>query len=276
MKISLSVHGHTYEVQQPPHDISIPMHFGGPQPSSYGLPPAKAEAYRDGNWVGDVNEGGSCNFFIITFTPHCNGTHTESVGHLADESIPIHKVLHESLIPATLGTVIPERAADSDESYDPVAGPEDLLITKKSLEAALLDHNPEFLKGLVLRTLPNPEAKKSWDYSEVLPPYFSLEGMQYIHDLGVMHLLVDIPSVDRLFDEGKLRNHRIFWQLNEQGHAADLSNTFTQHRTITEFIYAPDTIDNGYYLLDLQIAPFMSDASPSRPRLYPVHLVDGQ
>ncbi|TAE48491.1 MAG: cyclase family protein, partial [Bacteroidetes bacterium] len=38
--------------------------------------------------------------------------------------------------------------------------------------------------------------------------------------------------------------------------------------TITEFVYVPDFVADGRYLLEIQVAAFMSDASPSRPRLF--------
>ena len=88
----------------------------------------------------------------------------------------------------------------------------------------------------------------------------------FMRELGVGHLLVDTPSVDRLFDEGKLSNHRIFWQI-EPG-AFEVSNASLIQNTITELIYVPEQIADGNYLLNLQIAPFATDASPSRPLLF--------
>ena len=41
-------------------------------------------------------------------------------------------------------------------------------------------------------------------------PFFSIEAMNYIVGLGVEHLLVDTPSVDRLLDDGHLL-HIIFF-----------------------------------------------------------------
>jgi len=41
-------------------------------------------------------------------------------------------------------------------------------------------------------------------------------------------------------------------------------------RTVTEMIYVPDDLPDGRYVLDLQIAPFVSDAAPSRPILFPI------
>ena len=44
------------------------------------------------------------------------------------------------------------------------------------------------------------------------PSFFSIDAMEYIVSLGVEHLLVDTPSVDRLLDEGNLSAHNIFWE----------------------------------------------------------------
>ena len=112
MEFHFSVNNHNFHTVGEPHDISIPLNFGGPQPSSYAVPPAVSTPYRDGQWVGDVNQGGSCNFEEVKITPHCNGTHTESVGHLADEAVPVHRVLTDSLMPATLVTVLPQFFAE--------------------------------------------------------------------------------------------------------------------------------------------------------------------
>ena len=43
--------------------------------------------------------------------------------------------------------------------------------------------------------------------------------------------------------------------------------------TITELIYVPDDIPDGLYLLNLQIASFEIDVSPSKPVLYQIELM---
>ncbi len=40
--------------------------------------------------------------------------------------------------------------------------------------------------------------------------------------------------------------------------------------TITELIYVPNKVEDGTYFLNLQIAPFENDATPSKPILYKV------
>jgi arylformamidase len=77
-----------------------------------------------------------------------------------------------------------------------------------------------------------------------------------------------MPSIDRTFDEGKLSNHRIFWNV-AQG-SRKLNESSLINNTITEMIYAPDSVTDGFYLLNLQIASFVADASPSRPILFKI------
>ena len=92
--------------------------------------------------------------------------------------------------------------------------------------------------------------------------------MEYIVGLGFRHLLVDLPSIDRLYDEGRLSNHRVFWNV-EQGSFETTAQTRRDH-TVTELIYVQNDVEDGRYLLNLQIAPFHTDASPSRPLLFPL------
>jgi hypothetical protein len=77
---------------------------------------------------------------------------------------------------------------------------------------------------------------------------------------------VDTPSVDKLLDDGHLSAHNIFWETKGKK-----LNPFTQNKTITEMIFAPDSLENGHYLLNLQIPAFVSDAAPSRPILYKIN-----
>jgi hypothetical protein len=100
------------------------------------------------------------------------------------------------------------------------------------------------------------------------PPFFSNDAQEFIVETGFKHLLTDLPSIDRMFDEGKLSNHRIFWKV-EPG-SFEVNEQSRLNSTITEMIYVPDEIKDGEYILNLQIAPFASDAAPSRPLLFKV------
>jgi len=126
---------------------------------------------------------------------------------------------------------------------------------------------PSGTAALILRTLPNDDSKMSRSYGDNnIPPYCLADAMEYIVECGFKHLLVDMPSIDRLFDEGKLTNHRTFWNVEQGSFEANAATRINS--TITELIYVPDEVIDGKYLLNLQIAPFESDAAPSRPVLF--------
>ncbi len=272
MKLTLTHKDTRYLVGMRSIDLAIPMIFNGNQPNTYGVPKATSEAFDGGGFVGDVRRGGSCNFETYQLTPHCNGTHTEGIGHIARERVAIHPILKDSFFPATLISVLPVSPGDTLDTYRPTANSEDLMITQEAIQKAIGDHQEGWLEALVIRTLPNDESKLSRDYTSVSPSFFSLEAMQYIRSLGVNHLLVDMPSVDRMHDEGHLDNHHEFWSVEKDSH--DLPDSEAMSRTITEMIYVDPEVEDGIYLLEIQVAAWMTDAAPSRPRLFEVYKVN--
>ncbi|MBK8549919.1 MAG: cyclase family protein [Ignavibacteria bacterium] len=269
MKINFTIDGKVFSCDtSEPIDISIPIIFNGEQPNTYDVDKAAAKAVETAEFVGDTRRGGSCNFEEYKLIPHCNGTHTECVGHISLERISIHNTLSDSFIPATFITVTPEKAFDSQDNYIPAKSENDFMITKKALEVKLKDSDMKFLEGLIIRTLPNEDSKKSRQYMKQHPPFFSIEGMEYILKLNIKHLLIDIPSVDRTFDEGKLTAHHIFWDVPFGSH--DVDKEKHSMRTITEMIYASNDIEDGRYLINIQIPDFVADAAPSRILLYKI------
>ncbi len=231
-----------------PIDISIPLSTDENCASAWYVAPMKLEPVVNDNWIGDVNQGGSVNFRNITFNPHGNGTHTECVGHISKEFYTINKNLQRFLFVAELITILPTQLENGD-----------YVITKKALRISLQDIvAPE---ALVIRTLSNGINKLTHQYSNTNPPYILKEGIAYLNELGIDHLLIDMPSIDRESDEGKLEAHHAFWNYPSNAQL---------HKTITEFIYVPNEIYDGSYILNLQIAPFENDASPSKPILYKV------
>lgn len=265
MKVAVSLGGYTADLDNP-IDISIPVNFAMDQLSAFASRPARKYAYKVGNFVGDVRLGGSCNCEVYHFSPHLHGTHTECVGHVTDTRIRVQDVLHETLMPATLVTVTPVPAATSADRYSPSLRRNDMVITYDALKDALQYHSKDFMTALIVRTFPNDAGKPLRDYAKVPSTFFSTEAMEHIVALGVRHLLVDMPSIDRADDDGMLSNHRIFWGLQPGTKQADNPS----RRTVTELIYAPDGVANGSYLLNLQVSAFAGDAAPSRPVLYKV------
>jgi arylformamidase len=230
-----------------PIDISIPLSSDKNCVSAWYVNPMKLEAVENGDWIGDVNNGGSVNFRNITFNPHGNGTHTECVGHISKEFITINNCLKKFMFLAEVITILPTQLENGD-----------FVITKKQFEMALDGINPE---ALAIRTLSNGLNKLTTQYSNTNPPYILEDAILFLNEIGVEHLLIDLPSVDKENDEGKLLAHHAFWQYP--------NNTQLQ-KTITEFIYVPNEIMDGTYILNLQIASFENDASPSKPVLYKV------
>lgn len=227
-------------------DISLPLEAGEGKVSAWYVSPVRIEPVRNGNWVGSVKEGGSVNFRDIYFNPHGHGTHTECVGHITAEWYSVYDSLKTFFFLAKLITVTPEE----------ING--DHVITRNQLEKLFTDDGYE---ALVIRTLPNDSSKKTRAYSNTNPPYIHVDAMKFIREKNIMHLLTDLPSVDRENDEGKLLAHHAFWNYPQKPLTA---------ATITEFIYVPDSISDGKYLLNLQTASFVNDATPSRPVLFAV------
>lgn len=232
-----------------PIDISMPLHSGHNCTSAWYVPPMKLEPVVMGDWVGDVNKGGSVNFRNISFNPHGNGTHTECVGHISKEFYTINQNLKRFLFVAELITVLPVQLENND-----------FVITAQQMKDHLKDcGKPE---AVVIRTLSNGINKLSTNYSNTNPPYMLKEAVEFLNQLGVRHLLIDMPSLDKEVDGGDLQAHHVFWNYPE---------SVQLDKTITELIYVSNEINDGTYLLNLQIAPFENDASPSKPILYKVY-----
>lgn len=229
-----------------PLDISIPLIASKKNVNAWYIDEPTIEPVVIDGWTASVAEGASVNFNNIKFNPHAHGTHTECVGHITKEIHSINKNLKQFFFFAEVITVAPE-------NYN-----EDYIISKKQLQFAIGNKKRD---ALVIRTMPNTREKLSAQYSNTNWPYFQQEAMEYLVKKGIKHLLIDLPSVDREKDGGELHGHNAFW--NTKG-------KLRLDATITEFIYVANKITDGTYFLNLQIAPFENDASPSKPILYKI------
>jgi kynurenine formamidase len=241
-----------------PIDISIPLTNTDENPIAWYIEKPVIEPVVFGDWIGKVSEGkSSTNFNNIFFNPHGHGTHTECLGHITREFYSINQSLKQFFFLAELVSVQPELQG------------EDLVITLENISTAL-DVTLKLgvpKEALIIRTLPNFKVKKSLKYSNTNPPYLSEEAARFIRESGIKHLLIDLPSVDKEKDDGKLLAHRAFWNVT------DINNLNAEARlesTITEMIFVSNEIQDGSYLLNLQIASFENDASPSKPILYKI------
>jgi putative cyclase len=249
-----------------PLQLAVPLDFAGPQPRHFGAPRASARPFEVPGFKGAVAAGASCNCEALSLIPHCNGTHTECVGHLTRERLDAWRVIPAGLLPALLVSVAAELAQDCGEGSVPPPHAGDRLITRRALERAWPAGAPFAPVALALRTLPNPPDKRTRDYSEATPPYLSQQAAQLLVERAISHLIVDVPSIDRAHDEGRLTAHRIFFGLPPG--ASELAAAQRAHATITELAFMGDELSDGAYLLELQAPALGGDAVPSRPLLY--------
>lgn len=253
--VSLAGIQYRFDLQEPidlslPHQIELSRAFS--------LSPPSLEPIASGDFVGSVSAGGPCNCSELRITPHGSGTHTEGAGHVISASTSITASSLDSFFLAHLISVSP---AD-------IAG--DQVITRALLDGALktLTATSGQISGLIIRTLPNSDLKKSKIYSGTNPPYLAVEAAELLSKVGVRHLLIDLPSVDKEQDEGKLLAHRAFFGIE----ADEIVCLMRKGATITELIFVPELVDDGLYLVNLQIAQLPGDAVPSRVLVFPVIL----
>lgn len=268
-KVSVELDNSLYSLQtDTPYEISIPLRLDGSGPNHFGVVPLVSKPLKLGGFTGDVSLGGSCNVDQIDLVSHCHGTHTETKAHIDRSLDNAYKLDIPFLLPAALLTVQPVRAESSDETRHLASSHEDLIITKKILQTQLATVSGS--KALIVRTLPNDDRKLTASYQKAeTTPYFTTEAMAYIVSLGIEHLLVDMPSIDRIYDNGLLENHKIFWGIEDPSiPTPKLDNR--DHATITEMIYAPSQIKDGRYGLQLSVLRWNTDAVPSKAVIYPL------
>ena len=229
-----------------PIDISIPMRASKKNVNAWYINEPKIEAEKDGEWIASVAEGASINFNNIYFNPHAHGTHTECAGHITETVHSVNQNLKQFFFLAEVITVAPENYL------------KDKVISKKQLQFALGNKKRD---AVIIRTIPNTKEKLSRQYSNTNWTYLLEEAVDLLVKKGVKHLLIDLPSIDREKDGGELLGHNAFW--NTKG-------KLRLDATITELIYVPNDIYDGTYFLNLQIAPFENDATPSKPILYKI------
>jgi len=243
--MKLHIDNSSYIDTSEPLDISIPLINSDDNPRAWYVAPPKFTPVRTANYVGSVQEGGSVNFRDISFNPHGHGTHTECLGHITAQVHSINKVLTTYFFKAQVLSIQPVLMENGDS----------VILPNQ------LDNISTEVEALIIRTLPNSDDKQNKNYSETNPAFIDVKCVARLLKLGINHLLIDLPSVDRESDNGELAFHHAFWEVPEKPNFK---------RTITELIFVNDTITDGEYILNIQTAPFENDATPSRPTLYKI------
>jgi len=250
-----------------PISLAMPLDFSGREPRHFGAPPASSRPLAVPGFSGAVATGASCNCSTITLTPHCNSTHTECVGHLTREALDAHAVVPAGLLPALLLSIEPLDTSATRESTVPAPAAGDMLITAQGIERGWL-RNGQLDPNLESTFEPRVLIIRSGVHHLNPPPYLSREAATLLVARGIEHLVVDLPSIDRIQDDGMLAAHRIFFGLPSGSRA--LAQATRPSATITELAQIPPEVADGWYLLELQVPALGGDAVPSRPCLYPL------
>jgi arylformamidase len=256
-----------------PVSLALELDFGvaeaglsRPQPRHFDAPAATSRPYAVPGFSGSVTTGASCNCDVITVIPHCNATHTECAGHLTREPLDAYRLVPAGLMEALLLTVAPVQATQgSGESTEPTPRTGDRLVTRGAIENAWAPYAANTLSrplALVIRTRRDPAAGAD------PTPYLSREAATLLVERGIEHLVIDLPSIDREHDEGRLTAHRVFFGLPPG--SRELAQATRRHATVTELADVPDDVNDGPYLLAIHVPAWRGDAVPSRPLLYPV------
>jgi arylformamidase len=229
-----------------PIDLSIELRAEEDSLKAWGQGSPIIAPVRDDNFIGSVAEGGVVNFKNISFNPHAHITHTECCGHITEAFHSVNDGLKQFFFNAQLISFVPDQQN------------EDEVITLEQLKSVHLNKDVE---ALIIRTIPNSDQKITRAYTGTNPPYLDAKIATYLIAHGIEHVLVDLPSVDREQDNGALAFHHAFWEVPK---------ATNMKRTITEFIYVPNNILDGLFILELQMSSFRNDACPSRPVLYSI------
>ena len=262
---ALHVDGHLLQVDWArPARIARVLQFDATAVQPFGAPAAHAQAMQIGHFSASVAHGASCNCNTITLTPHCNGTHTECVGHLTIEALNACDVAPLGPLPARLLTVRHIDALSCGASVDAASAAGDLVVTRAALHASYraaatagnsASNNPIKIVALVVRTRPESQGV-----------YLTLDAALWLVEQHIEHLVVDQYSIDRSDDGGKLSVHRCFFGL--PAGSTRLADARRAHCTVTELAQIDDALRDGTYLLQLQVAAIAGDAAPSAPLLF--------
>jgi len=254
MELTLTKNYKTYHVDlKSTVCLAIPYNYNGDQPNFYDVPKGEAHPYQDGSFVGEAINGVGCDVMVLNQNVHCTGTHTECAGHIYDEDIFINDVLAPDFILSELISVSPVHWSETEENYHCDVQDIEWVITREMIENKVTNSTD----GLVIRTLPNSEDKLTRKYHPGNTPFFTADAVRYINKLGIIHWVVDLPTIDKYDDDGRLGNHHLYFE-----------RLAPYKKTITEFAFIPENIHDGQYFMKIEIPPMQLDAAPSRPFLF--------
>ena len=244
MLTTLTFRGQDYRADlATPVSLALPLKPDASSIRAWDAPPVEVAPVRVGDWVGEVRQGAPVNFVNVRVNPHGNGTHTETVGHIAPDWD--YNTVLRLLPPGHFVSILHDAGTNVCDDGDSV------------VDCSGLRQNPPDAPGLIVRALGRDH--EDANLSGTNPPYFRAEDLAFLADCGVQHLITDLPSVDREEDGGALAGHHAFWRY---------PNAVRHSATITELARLNFDLAEGLYLTSLNALPLAADASPSHPLIY--------
>ena len=208
--------------------------------NAFFLPEYQSQAFTYKNvFIGDVLAGGSCNVDVLSFCPH-NLTHIETSAHILDQTVSQSKI--KDLPSKHLqGLVYLIDLSDILTQNDKFITPE---MIKKELQKI---HMP--ISALALKTLAS-HLDQDYDFSGKDFMALTEEAAKEIvnfscEDQKVTTLILDLPSTDAEYDQGKLLAHRAFFEIPREG----INFNDIKKKAIVELAYFKDVVQNYYYFI---------------------------
>lgn len=213
-------------------------------PNAFYLPKASAKTVEfEGQFIGDVKRGGSCNVDILSYVPH-GITHLETSAH----------VLSPDSNPPTVKDIPPDRLSGVVYLVDLTALPEETKTIPWQAVQKKLAQNKLPVRMLALKTR-SSLLPQDYDFSGKDFLALSEDAAKGIHDYGIQCLLLDLPSIDPEHDEGKLLAHRAWFGLPRTGINAEDK----EKRALVELAWFGD-LEEGYYYAAITPPSFQANA----------------
>jgi kynurenine formamidase len=212
---------------------------GTEAPNAFHLTPISSRTVEfEGQFIGDVRRGGSCNVDTLSYVPH-GLTHLETSAHILnpDTNPPTVKdIPAEKLSGMALLIDLSERGEEAGQK-----------IPWEAVQAKL-ERNTLPISMLAIKTV-----------SSLLPQDYDFSGKDFlclspvaakgIHDYKAAGsridcLILDLPSIDRESDGGKLLAHRGFFGLPDTG----FDGVDTEKRALVELAIFSGLKEGYYYV----------------------------
>ena len=227
-----------------------------------------------GVFIGDVEQGGSCNVDILHLSPH-KLTHLQTETHIISEGTNISDLgLIEGF--ALVVDLSGWMGLEKDETLDSNGRKSTNSISVAQLQYAVDEAIGQVLSPeqrfnlLAIKTRLSLD-REDTDYTGRDPLHLEPEVAQFIHDYHeivgnpgrqIQTLILDLPSIDREDDGGLLLAHRNYFGIKD-------GKSQGEKRSLVEFAYLRG-LETGLYYCQIHPYPIQTNAIIVNPVFYPL------